>query len=434
MKRFVQPIKLRIVDILNLDRMGEKYNVLTLNYVFMMIYVTLESVFVNTLLYTVHDDVSIVIFYRSITFVTAATTMFLAAYCNQRISPTFTVRVGAVFYLFVYILLFFGMNHMNILMYPIAFCVGTAGSFYFTGHNLLVSNYSRRDNRDIGIAILGIVQGIMTLLVPLISGFVISWMPGTTGYRVMFGIGMLAVGAQLYVQRNLAPVETSRKTSQLHLALKQLKQRVTYKLMLGYEFFRGFRDGAFGFLFNMLLFEIITEESLVGINTFLAGFASIVGSWMYGRFVKPDKRAKVTFIVTSLLMAFSLLLVFALNIATVMIFSLLNAFLALFILNSVNNTTYDVLCQNEITLRSMSEMLALREVSMTFGRLAGMGVLLLFRHSLEGYIWTTIILVASQFIVCYLLAKTQLILDRKRNRPAETEEISAISEPGEEPV
>lgn len=414
MHRLLWGIKRRVVDLLNLDRMSEKYHVLSLNYLFLMLYTTLESVFVNTLLYTIHSDISIVIFYRGITYVASAVTMHAAAYLSQRRSPIASIRAGAFFYLATYLLLFFGMDNMQVLMIPVAILSGTGGAFYWTGHNLLVSHYSTKHNRDVGIAILGIIQGVMTLVVPVVSGFVISLMPGTTGYRIMFGVGMAAVVVQLFEQRRLAPVEQKKHVSQAKLAFKLLRRKLSFKYMMGYEYFRGFRDGAFAFLLNMVLFEIITNESLVGINTFLTGIAAITGSWVYGRFVQPSMRPKIALLATTVLTVFSLTLAVSMSVGTVMLFSLVNSFVTLFIIYSVNNSTYDVLGQNETTRRCMSEMLAIREGAIAFGRMSGLAVLMVFPHNQKGYVGAILVLTASQFIGSLLIALTQRLLDRKR--------------------
>jgi hypothetical protein len=97
MKRLLHNVRLRVVDILGLDRMGKKYHMRTISYVFLMFYTTLEGVFVNTLLYRVSGGGMLsVIVYRGITYVSSGIFMHAAAYITQKKSPVMTARLGAM--------------------------------------------------------------------------------------------------------------------------------------------------------------------------------------------------------------------------------------------------------------------------------------------------------------------------------------------------
>ncbi|MDL2232788.1 hypothetical protein LJC63_04315 [Ruminococcaceae bacterium OttesenSCG-928-L11] len=413
MVRVFAGIKRKAFDILGLDRMGERYQKLAQNYIFLVFYTTLESVFVNTLLYKISPSMTGVVIYRAITYVAAAITMHLAAYICQKKSPLVVIRLGGMFYLLMYVALFFGLNYMDKLNYFVAFLAGTGGAFYWTAHNILVSHYTTKNNRDIGISALGVIQGIITLFCPVISGFVIARMPGDIGYRIMFGVGMLCVVAQIRVQLKLTPVEQTIHKSQLRLAIKLLLGKLTYKMLMAYEFVRGIRDGTFAFIVNMLLFEIITDESLVGINTFLTGIMAIIGSWVYGRLVRRHNRGQYLIVVTTLLLGVCSLLFLKMNAPMVMLFNVINSFLQLFIINSCNNTTFDVLGENNSTRKSMGEMLAIREGAMAAGRICGLAIMMALPQNATGYVTAMCLLTASQYIVAFIMWRVQRTLQRK---------------------
>lgn len=413
MKRLLFGIRRWIINTLGFDQMGEKYQRLALNYVFLIFYTTLEGVFVNTLLYKISPSMTGVIIYRAITYVAAAITMHLAAYISQKKSPLVVIRMGGMFFLLMYVVLFAGFNHMDKLSYVVAVLSGTGGAFYWTAHNIFVADYTTKHNRDLGISLLGVIQGIITLICPVISGFVIGRLPGDLGYRIMFGIGMAAVGAQIWVQLKLHPVPQKQHTSQIRLAFRLLREKLSYKLMMGYEFIRGIRDGTFAFILNMLLFEIITDEALVGINTFLTGIMAIIGSWVYGRLVRSRTRARYTVISTTVLLGVCASLFLKMSAPTVMIYTAVNAFLQLFILNSYNNTTFDVLGEDELTRKSMGEMLAIREAALAGGRILGLSVMMAFPDTPTGYVQAMCVLTAVQYIAAIVMKKAQNYLARK---------------------
>jgi len=412
--RFKQ-IKCHALELLGMDHMNQKFKVLALNYIFLMVYFTLESVFVNTLLYRITPEMSIVIYYRAVVYLVTALSMNLAAYLSKRFSPVTVIKLGALSYLIMYLVLFIGMDHMDRLMYVVAVLSGCSTGLYWCGHNFLITHYTSRENRSIGVSILGLVQGTITLLVPVLSGFVISLMPGNAGYRVMFGFGMLAVILQSGAQKRLAPVEVKKHTNDYRLAFKLFWHKTTCKLMLGYEMMRGFREGTFTFFLNMVLFEIITEESLVGINTFLIGVLSIAGSWAYGKLaVGAGRRIKLAFAATTLLLLFCAMLFVAPTAPTVMLFSMGNAFLGVFIMYSCNTYSYDVMGQNETTRQCLAEMGGIREVALTAGKLAGMFVVTRFPSTITGYTQAMCLLIGSQYLTAMMIKLTRDTLDRKQ--------------------
>lgn len=419
MKALLKGIKRYIADMLSLEQMSERFHLLSVNYLFVMLYYTLETVFVNTLLYRVNPDISIVIFYRVCVYAMTAVSMNLAAYLANTRSPVMVLKLGGAFYALMYVVLFFGMDRMQVMMYPVAALSGLGAGFYWSGHHLLLTHFTTRQNRNVGVAVMGIIQGVMTLLLPVVSGFVIECMPGSAGYRVMFGLGMLTVFSQTYFMNRLGRVERKAPVSNFSLALKLIWRKASCKLMLGFEFTRGLRDGALLFYLNMLLFQIVEQESLVGINTFLTGALSIFGSWVYGRLAVPHMRARYAFASTAVLLALCAMLLRWLGVWSVMLFACVNAFFQIFITYSCNSYAYDVVAQNDTTRQAMAELLAFRELALDGGRVVGLLCVLLFPRSPEGQVQAMCVLTAAQIFTSALLSLTQHVLNRKKRRRGE---------------
>lgn len=416
--QLIYQIKRHTSETLSLEIMSDKFHVLSVNYIFLMIYTTLESIFVNTLLYRITPDISIVIIYRGITYISTATTMHLAAYAIHRKNPVTVVKLGGAIFLTMYIVLFFCMDYMDTFMYLTAILSGAGGGFYWVGHNSLLSHYTVPRNRDVGVSILCIIQGIATLFVPIISGSVISlgeaiFSSPSIGYRVMFGVGMATVIAQIRYQSKLPAVEQSVRESEVKLTLKLLRKDITFKYMMCFECLRGFRDGAFGFILNMILFELITSESLVGLNAFLTGIMSITGAWAYGKLVKPSLRPRYTVIATTVMMLFCSIMLFKSSAPVVMLFAMVNSFFALFITNSAAISAIDIMTKNSLKRKCLGESLSFREVTLTIGRVSGLLVLTLFPATMTGRIIAMLILTLTQYFLAFFLGKSMLIVNRK---------------------
>ena len=415
---FFRGIKRYFLNTLSLDRMGEEYLVFAVNWTFLMIYVTLESVFVNTLLYRVTPDIRVVIIYRGILFVAAAIAMQFAAYLSRKYTPIAVVRLGCILYLAMYLVLFFGMNHMHIMMYPAAILTGFGAALYWSGHNTLMTHYTNVANRDVGVSILCIIQGAAALSVPIMAGAVISFFYDIfgsidTGYRVMFGAGMLAVILQVIYQRKLHPIAQPSKQGQLRLCLRLLRRKRSFQYLTCAELMRGFRDGAFGFILNAILFEMITSESLVGLNALLTGIAAIVGAWAYGRLVTQHSRVRYAVVATTMLFLFCLLTLFIQTAYVVMIFAVINSFFTLFLLNISNNMVIDVFTGDEAAKKCLAESLGLREICLVAGRVSGLLLFFVFPGSLTGQIYVMLILTAAQYLFALFTNLTTIALSRE---------------------
>ena len=424
---FFRGIKRYFVNTLSLDRMGEEYLIFAVNWIFFMIYATLESVFVNTLLYRVTPDIRVVIVYRGIIFVAAAVAMQFAAYLSRKYTPIAVARLGCILFLVMYLVLFFGMNHMHIMMYPAAILTGFGAALYWSGHHTIMTHYTNVENRDVGVSILCIIQGVAALSVPIVAGSVISFFHDVfgsidTGYRVMFGAGMLAVILQVIFQRKLHPIAHPGNQGRFKLCLSLFRRRRSFQYLTCAELMRGFRDGAFGFILNAILFEIITSESLVGLNALLTGISAILGAWAYGRLVTRHSRVRYAVVATTTLFLFCLFTLFVQAAYVIMIFAFINSFFTLFLLNISNNMVIDVFTGDEAARKCLAESLGLREIFLVTSRISGLLLFFVFPGNLTGQIYVMLILTGSQYLFAFFANLTAAALRREAEHLEEKHE------------
>jgi len=417
---FIKGVKRKVLDALGLEMMGEKFKALALNYLIFMIYFTLESVFINTLLLRVSGgDISAVLIYRALTFAFSAVAMNLASAFSRKLDAIRVIKLASILYVIMFAILLVGTESLTLIIFVISALSGMAGGFYWAGHIVLLTNYTTQSNRAVGIAIITVSQGAMALLMPLISGTVIGFLPEMAGYRVMFGLAIVAIFVQALSMRKLTPVAAEHKKSEFGRAFKLCVGRVLLRVMLFLEYFRGMRDGVFAFFLNIVLFEIVNSESLVGFNSFLAGIASIAAAWLYGKVITPRNRGQVAAICVSALLVFCSILLFALNPVTIILFSVVNVFLAMFINNSAMNNSFDIFGLNEEHRSVMTEIIGFREIALVSGRISGIVIVSLFPATLRGYVYAMLTLTAAQYLVAILLYLSRQVIDKQQAMEAE---------------
>ena len=184
------------------------------------------------------------------------------------------------------------------------------------------------------------------------------------------------------------------------------------------ETMRGVREGTFNFLLNILLFEAISSETLMGFNTLLTGVGTIISFWVIGKIIKPHNRVKGMLVATIILLVASALPAVNLNPTTIIVFSFINAFFTQFILNS-SSSIFFLLIQKKAENNAREEYFSIRELLLDSGRIIGILILFLFPKDPAGYVVAIIVLTLSQFITVWLSNHTLKLLKR------EEEELSA---------
>ena len=394
----------RVYDALGLEKMGDKFQALTINYTFLMVFFTLEMVFVNTLILRVSGrGIYGVLLYRVFSYAFSAVVMNVVSVFSRKINPIMAIRVSCGLYVLLFSVLFIGMERLASFIYFFGALTGMASGLNFSGHVVLLTNYTTQQNRSVGVAVITVIQGVMALFIPLVFGMVIGFLPGMSGYRVMFGVAMGVVLAQVSFVRKLTPVHTTQEKGEFKLALGLISRQLILRVMLVAEFARGMRDGVFAFFLNIVLFQIVNSEILVGFNTFLAGSASISAAWLYGKIGTPRNRAPLVGICVSILIVFCSILLFSLSPLTILMFSIINSFLAQMISNSTMNNSYDILGSDDERRSVMAGLLGFREIFLMSGRICGVVVVSLFAAAAEGYVYAMLTLTAIQYIVAVLL-------------------------------
>lgn len=423
--QLLRGIRRKTVDVLGLDLLSKQYATLALNYIFLMVYYTIETVFVNTLIYRVTDgNMNSVLLYRGLAYLFSAVGMNICSAFARIITPTRAIKAAGLLYVLLFGLMFGWMDHLENLMYYIGSLAGLAMGFYWSGHNVLLTLYTTPRNRAVGIGITGIISGVMNLTLPLIFGFVLQWMPGMTGYRVVFGVAIATILAQFYQMNRLTPVERKHRRRDYPFVLKLVMRKLSLRVMFLFEFFRGIREGAFTFFLNMLLFSLVTDEALVGFNSFLTGVFSILAAWVFGRIVTAQRRVKLALLSIGIIFVGCIGLLFHLSVVTVLVFGAINTFLAYFFNNIGTHICYDAMSENESLRSIITELTGLREAAMGAGRITGLVILACFPKHLDGYLYAALTLTGIQFITVALMRWSENIQTRKK--PREEAEVTAL--------
>lgn len=338
----------------------------------------LPGVFINTFLMSQTKDINVVLFYNCLSFLGTAFGMFLSAAALHRFNTAAVAVVGIIGFNLLYLQLILLNTHSADYVVLLGITNGFAGSFYWMSYSQFLTEFSSLKNRDSALAILSISGSTVNLVVPFVSGIVISSVGGIHGYNVIFILAfVIAIFTAVACSR--LPKSKSTKVHVQHTeTVKHVIHNKSILFALLSEMCKGLREGIFGFILTILLYKFIKSELLIGFNTLLASLASIISFVFISRRVKSKNRAKYMKLAFLCLLMFSIFTLFQLNPIILIVFTMVNSFFSGFIVNSSFSTFLDAIQVVPGSNQKRPELFAQKELFLATGRCLGVLTLVVF--------------------------------------------------------
>lgn len=206
--------------------------------------------------------------------------------------------------------------------------------FYYVTYSLQLVEYTDDSNRDSASGVTNTVSAIISLTFPMLSGILLSFFNNFTGYRILFGIVLALVLAALWASMHLAPL-TNAYDGDTHThfrdVIPQLLKSKPERSVMYMMIFNGIRTGTMTFLVNVLIYQIISSELLVGVNSFVGSILTIISAGAYGLIITVHRRQKSIFAASTCVIFCAVMLYFKMSPLTLIIFSAVNSGANIFI-------------------------------------------------------------------------------------------------------
>ncbi len=354
---------------------GEFYLFLRVHTMF-LVFSRLPIVFLNTLLIGQSQNMNVVLGYNAVAFVSCASCMLLASRAVHRLGPGLTAVLGIagynIFYLFL-VLMGGQATHWSVLL---GMLVGLADGFYWLCYGCLLSGTTQAFNRDSGLAIISICGSLVNLVVPLLSGAVISFVGGLKGYGVVFGVALAVALFTAILALRLPPSlrQPSRQKTDYAFALRLVLRNKGMRYAYLAQSCKGIREGAFLFAMGVVLYQLVSNELLIGFNTFLSALAAMASFVVISRVVTVARRVPLMVMAVVVLAVSAGLCLLFLGPLAVLVFSFINSSFGGFIENSCFTTLLDYLQTVPGASDHRPELLAMNECALATGRIVGLGI------------------------------------------------------------
>lgn len=414
---------------LGMDRLNDSFFKFARAHLCFMIANNIQAVFVNILLLRQAGDPNTPIYYNMISYIVSGLMMMVAGAVAKRVDLKKVAFIGIGVYVIAYGLFLIFMQDVVAIFVPIALLMGTGGGFFWFTYLNALSAYSRDDNRDVALAFLGVIGSIIALSVPAIAGAIIGMFENFTGYTIMFFCAFLTAGLSLYLFSKLPKVEPSRKKTAYWACFKQSIIHKSYRYVTLSIFTRSIRDGIFNFFLNILLYQYVKSEAIIGFNSFWVGFIAIFSQYLAGRILRPDNRAKVMMISITSLLVTAGMLYFSLNGWSILLLCTVNAFFVVLFMNPASSVDFLVLQSLPDGFEHREEYLGMSEAVRACGRVLGLFFLLAMPATDFGYVTALVGITGVQYLTVWsarraIRRSTELSAEAERLQLAEMEEAT----------
>jgi len=361
------------------------------------------SVFVSVYLWINSQDFLTVCWYHVTIYFVTPFFFLLAGWYSQVRDRLYMYRLGLVLHAVFYAtLLSLGKRSGE---YPVALgaLLGVTWGVYWAGANTFNYDVTTPGRREYYIGLVMAVSGAVSLLAPLLSGYIIrSASAPQHGYRTVFAVvlGLYVLSLALSF---LIPRDNVRRPFRIVRALFPGKDQRDWQLMMLASASMSGSFNIFPFVLGLLMYMRTGNELSVGGYASLQALAGVVVAFIVARIVTPRTRRPYMFWGLAVLIAAGCLMVFEVTAAVLIAFGLLRSISGPLFGIPYGGLRYDVIAKCAENPSQRIEYIAAWEVPLAIGRVIMMFIMMAIYHFLNG---NEIALRIILFVICAIRVLT----------------------------
>lgn len=414
--RTLRPIHLKPLDLKGwLGSFPAAFNAFLLVHTAFLIFTRLPAIFINTMMMAPGEGIEAVLLYNAALFLAGAVFMVAATFVLKKTGARFTAVIGILAYLLLYLLIISLGSRAAEFHLLIGLVNGLADGFYWLSYGQLLTGTLGSRERDRGLAVINVIASFVSLLIPFLAGLIIRLIGGLSGYITVMAIASVIALVTCLLSARLSAVRPSGDAAQrtdFAAAFRLARRRpLIFSALMG-QGCKGIREGAFTFMLNVVLYQIIRDELLIGVNTLLSSAAGILAYAYMTRSIRAENRLRfMRFSVISLCLL-SAAGTLVISPAMIILYSVVNAALAGPILNGGYTIMLDTVTNEPEAAACQPELLALSDCFLVTGRCAGLSLLFitgqLFGQSVQVHLISLLLLSLSQFLTVHFSGRADL--------------------------
>lgn len=337
----------------------------------------IESLFVNTFLLKAYGSFSAeVLLYNAIMAIVQPIAMLTALFLSVKKNSQLTQRVSFMFYgMSLLILCVFGENVS--FLYPLFAILNSFGAgYYFSIYSAQMLTYTTDRNRDQISGLIAVFGSIISISMPLLSGFLISSFDSFVGYRIVFGLSAFMTLGALLTTAKLPPLTTGKRKTALLSVARTLFGNSKGRWIMVASGLDNCMSSTIPIFVTLLFYNLVPSEWLISVNSAVGSIAALLGASIYYRVIRSDNRIKSSIVAVSAMLVPCVSMLFGLNITLIFIFQAIYRLCSRFLTTPILNTHFKIVEEFGLHKEFGSEVHLIRELFVSSGRLIGLVLIL----------------------------------------------------------
>lgn len=367
-----------------------------------------SSLFINLFLLS-GSDMSHICVYNGVIWAVQPFAYFLSGYWGKKTNMPLQIRISMISLSFAYLILILLGKRASDYAVLLGVFTGIANGFYYLPHSCLINELNDRTTVDAGLNILSLIGSVEGILIPLISGFIVTLMPGISGYLTVFCFSFILMMCAFMISFRLPKTKSTAKYNIIP-PLKRYMTEKSWRTMLGIDVLRAFREGGLAFIISILMFLCVPNELFVSFNSTICSVVTILAMSIVLKRLNADNRLRYYNYNALGIFLVSCILFFNQGVFVLFLFSLVNAVGGSITANSSTAMEFDVFNQWNSIIEYRSETFALREMLICYSRVVMMAILFFMEQKgMKSVSLVALYIVGICFVQCLMIYLLKLL-------------------------
>ncbi|MCC6145846.1 MAG: MFS transporter [Candidatus Hydrogenedentes bacterium] len=335
----------------------------------------------------------------------------LAGWYSKSRDRVHVFRLGLILHAVYYGLILWLQESATTYAVHLGALLGVTWGLFWAGNNVFHYDVTKGEKREYYFGALNVVWGSARLLAPVIGGLLIEFAPHqAAGYHLIFALAM-ALYLAAFVMSYRIPADRQPRPFRIGRALWPGKDQRDWRLVMIASATIAGAFSIFYFLLGLAMFMVTNKEFDVGWYTGLQALVSMATGYVIGRLIVPRTRRHAMIWAVILLSAGGLVMLYAINVYTLVIFGFLRAIATPLFQIPHSGLRFEIIdaCIQDPSERI--EYIAAWEVPLAVGRVVMMGIILgLYQwQGLWGLQIALFLMCANRILTYALLRQTSIM-------------------------
>ena len=249
----------------------------------------IASVFLNVYLVRLTNSIFIILFQNILNYVSLLIAFIIGTKFISKINLVTFLKTG-IFSMIAYYLLILSLKEQaQLFLIPLGIFNGIGQGFYYFSFNLLTGQLVKESEQGRFFSYQQTFSYLFGIIMPSLSGYIISIYTKLTGYYILFFISALLLIIGIYMSIFIKGLTLNQNIRLLEVL--KLKGNKYWNANKYYNFSNGIRDSIFNQIFTVFAYTIISNEQIIGqFNSIMAFIGIFSSSLIASKFNRTNQK------------------------------------------------------------------------------------------------------------------------------------------------